>query len=161
MAGSKHGVEGNKNAEKFKTPAERQEAFRLFCDHMAAGYSAKSFHKPCVENTIYKMIKDHPEEFDHDALLMAKAEGCFVWESMGKLGTMGKLKGFNAASWWRTMQNKLGWQDKIGHGGDAENPTPIAALMVTTAASQATLDRWEKNVILRHEEAKKEGKPKK
>ena len=116
---------GNKNAEKFTTPAERKEAFKAFCEHIAAGYSQDTFHKPCVFNTIMKMISDYPDEFDQEVLLMAKAEGKFFWESMGKLGAMGKIKGFNQQSWWRNMQNKLGWKDKIEHGGDGDSPIVV------------------------------------
>ncbi len=115
----------NTNASKFNTPTQRQEVFKLFCAHMAAGYSAKTFHKPCVENTVYKLIRDYPQEFDDEILQMAKAEGCFVWESMGKVGAMGKLPNFNQSAWWRNMQNKLGWKDKVEHGGDAENPVVV------------------------------------
>lgn len=116
---------GNKFASKFQTPAERAAAFRAFCEHVAAGYSQDTFHKPCVFNTIMKMITDYPDEFDAEVLAMAKAEGKYFWESMGKLGAMGKIKNFNQASWWRNMQNKLGWKDKIEHGGDGENPVVV------------------------------------
>lgn len=103
---------GNKFAEKFKTPEARQKAFKAFCKHLGNGYSAKSFHDPCVENTILQMINDYPDEFEKELLSMAKAKSCFVWEQMGKAGTLGKLKGFNASSWIWTTKNKLNWKDK-------------------------------------------------
>lgn len=116
---------GNKFPQKFKTPPERQKAFKAYLDHISAGNSQDTFHDPCVFNTIMRMISDYPAEFDDEVLAMAKAKGKYFWESMGKLGAAGKIKNFNQGAWWRNMQNKLGWKDKIEHGGDSDNPVVV------------------------------------
>lgn len=143
----KHGVDGNKNRETFKTPEARQGAFKLFCEHIAAGYSTRSFHTPCVENTILKMIRDYPHEFDVIELDRAKARGCHEWESIGKKGTTGKLQGFNSSSWWRIMQNKLGWKDNVQLGGDKENPLAVTGTGPLSAAEQAVLDHFKEKLL--------------
>lgn len=149
MAGSakKHGVAGNKNGEKFKTTAERQKIFKLYCDHIAAGYTAKLFNGGCCENTVTKMIKDYPSEFDLEQLNLAHATGGLVWEQIGKLGIMGKMKGFNSSGWWRVMQNKLGWKDRMLHGNDPENPLPGSGGGALSKEEQAVLDHF-KNKLL-------------
>lgn len=120
---------GNKFAERFKTPQERQEAFRLFCNHLGDGYSAKSFHFPCVENTIYNMMKAYPEEFDELLLNMAKAKSAYFWEHLGKLGIAGKIKDFNVAGWIWATKNRLSWVDKtqVQHLADPDAPPPLPA----------------------------------
>lgn len=113
---------GNKYTQKFKTPAERKKAYAAFCDHIRQGFSAKSFHDPCVENTILKMMKDHPEDCPPEEIERAKAEGCMVWEKMGMAGAMGKLPNFSASSWIFNMKNRLGWKDKQEHSFDQSAP---------------------------------------
>lgn len=111
---------GNLRAEKFKLPEERQNAYACFLDHMAQGYSQGSFCEPCTARTIFKMIELHPEEFDEEALDLAKAKAMQFWEKLGVAGAAGKIKNFNAASWIFNMKNRHGWRDKIDHdhGGD-------------------------------------------
>lgn len=113
---------GNKYTQKFRTPSERAKAYKAFCDHISAGMSAKSFHDPCVENTILKMLKDYPNELDGDLLSQAKAKSCAVWEKIGMAGVSGKLPGFSAGAWIFNMKNRLGWKDKTEIGFDKEQP---------------------------------------
>lgn len=140
-------IPGNRNPSKLNTKEARQAAFMAFCDHMAAGYSIDTFHKPCVYNTVMKMIKEFPAEFDLSILEMARAEGRHQWESIGKLGTMGKLKGFNATSWWRIMQNKLGWKDNVQLGGDKDNPIGVGGAGALSPLQEAVLDHIGKKLI--------------
>ncbi len=109
----------NKNAEKFGAAAERIEAFRLYCLHLAAGYSGSSFYEPCVEETIDNLKKKYPQDFDADLERRARAKGRMFWEDVGNKGTTGRIKGFNAHSWKFNMQNRLGWKDRSEHGLDA------------------------------------------
>lgn len=111
---------GSKNALKFHTAEERQEAYRLYCLHIAAGYAGSSFYEPCVEETIENLLKRHPEEFDLIELKRARARGRMLWEDIGKQGTIGKIKNFNANSWKLNMQNRLGWKDRTETGMDRE-----------------------------------------
>lgn len=143
----KHGVAGNRNPEKFKTPEQRQKIFKLFCEHMAAGYSSKNFAGGCVEHTVIKMLKDYPKEFDLEELEIARSSGRLVWEQIGKLGTTGKLKGFNASSWWRIMQNKMGWKDKMEHASDPENPLNAGGTGALTPEERAVLDHFKERML--------------
>ena len=110
---------------KFSTPEERQKAFSAFLKHIEEGYSPKTFHDPCVENTILKMLRDHPEEFDNELLQRAKAKGMYVWEYLGKAGAMGKIKGFNATAWSRIVENKLRWFSNVKVSGDEDAPIDV------------------------------------
>lgn len=138
---------GNKYPQKLKTPEQRKEAFRLFCEHLAAGYSPRTFHKPVIEETIMNMMREYKHEFEADALKLAKAEGLHQWEAMGKLGTMGKLKGFNASSWKFIVMNKLGWGEKITHSGDKDNPLVVGGTAALSPAEQAVLDHFKKKML--------------
>lgn len=112
--------EGNKNAAKFSTTEERQAAFSAYCVHIAKGYSQESFHNPCTIKTITAMLKAFPEEFDDEALAIAKAKGIFKWEQIGRLGALGRIPNFNASSWIFNVKNRLGWKDKSEMGFDKD-----------------------------------------
>lgn len=118
---------GNKNAEKFSTPAERQNAYQLYCIHLAAGYMGTSFYDPCVEETVQNLMKRYPDEFNVEQLRIARAKGRMFWEDVGNKGTIGKIKGFNAHSWKYNMANRLGWKDRSEHSLDA--PTRAVFVM--------------------------------
>lgn len=120
LAASAGAPVGNRNAEKLKTPEERKEAYRLYCIHIAAGYSGNSFYEPVTEDTMLATISRYPNELDLDKLAKAKAQGRLVWEQIGFQGTIGKLKGFNAFSWKFNMQNRLGWKEKHETGFDKD-----------------------------------------
>jgi hypothetical protein len=118
-AGKKEGAPfGSRNAAKLKTAEDRQAAYMAYCDHIAAGYSDKAFHTPCVARTIDNILKQYPQEFDLDLLVQARAKGCHFWEQMGMAGAMGKLKNFNAGSWVFNMKNRHGWKDRQEIGLD-------------------------------------------
>lgn len=147
---------GSNNAEKFKTPAERQKVFKSFCAHLSEGYSPKTFHGGCVENTIIRMLETYPHEFDREEIALAKATGNFVWEQMGKLGTSGTIEGFNASSWKMIMGNKLNWKEKIEQSSDPENPPEG----IISPADRAVIEHFKKKAILEFQE-KQPSNPKK
>lgn len=111
---------GSKNAERLKTPEERARAFKLYCDHIASGYSGASFHDPCVEKTMKRSMETYPDEFDPDFLDVARAKYLHHWEKIGNNGTIGAISGFNAQAWKFNMQNRHDWKDKNEHGLDSE-----------------------------------------
>lgn len=148
---------GNNYTEKFKTPAERQRVFKSFCAHLADGYSPKTFHDGCVENTIIRMLETYPHEFDLDDILMAKAKGNFVWEEMGKRGTAGAIDGFNSSSWKMIMGNKLNWKEKVEQSSDPENPPEG----IVSPADRAVIEHFKKRAVLEYQESTKPKKEKK
>lgn len=111
---------GNKNAEKLTTPEERANAFRLYCLHLAAGFSGGSFYDPVLEDTMLAIVARYPAEFDLDDMRKARARGRLVWEQVGFNGTVGKIKGFNAHSWQLNMFNRLGWKNRQEVGFDKD-----------------------------------------
>ncbi len=131
--------DGNRFAAKFKTTEERQAAFSTYCAHIAKGYSDASFHNPCTVRTIMQMLKDFPEEFDDEALAIAKAKGIFRWEQIGRLGALGKVSNFNAASWIFNVKNRLGWKDKTEVGFDKDTRT-VFRLNMGKSLAPATPD---------------------
>lgn len=155
MAGSakKHGVANNRNAEKFPTATGRSKVFKLYCEHIAAGYTSKLFNGGCTERTVVKMLKDYPAEFDLEELELARATGGLMWEQMGKLGIMGKMKGFNSSGWWRVMQNKLGWKDRMEHGSDPENPLNPTGGGALSKEEQAVLDHFKNKLLYEKKQA--------
>ncbi len=140
--------EGNKHHEKFKTKEARQEVYKKFCAHIADGCSVQGFNDPCAYNTVYKMIKTYPNEFDPEELAVAKAKGIHKWEKIGERGILGEINGFNASAWWRTVQNKLGWKDNVQVGGDKDNPLVTAGNSgALSPAEQAVLDHFKRKML--------------
>ena len=105
---------GNNYRMKWKTKKEREEAFALVYDHLAAGYSKESF--PYADwDTVERYCKDFPKEFPSEKLAEAMRIQRFEWESIGMDGAKGKIPGFNAASWIFNMKNRFRdeWQDRV------------------------------------------------
>lgn len=145
---------GSNNAEKFKTPAERQSAFRYYCAHLAQGYSLKSFHKPCVFNTITAMLEKYPDEFDMTELEAAKAQGILFFEQAGIDGMMGRIKNFNGSVWQCHMQNRAGWKENIQVSTDPNAP-------LLSPADRAVIEHFKKRAVLEYQESTKPKKEKK
>jgi predicted glycoside hydrolase/deacetylase ChbG (UPF0249 family) len=106
----------NKYALKLKTPELRQEAYRQYCDHIAAGYEKKSwyFDHPtitCTWNTIEKTLRDYAEEFDLELKEVAEAKGLRVWENVLYASARGENKSANPLSIKMIFANKWGWND--------------------------------------------------
>lgn len=119
--------DGNNNAEKWKTPEERQKLCKAWCDHLEQGYSKDSF--PLAdEKTIRSYTEKYPVDFPSDALEQAERKNKLFWETIGINGTIGipikvnekYYDKFNAQSWKFNMQNRLGWKDKTDITTDDE-----------------------------------------
>lgn len=74
------------------------------------GYLKSKGKKPVCKKTVYNWLKKH-KEFEK-----AKAVGDAVGEhtliNLGLGGMIGKIKGFNPATWIFFMKNRFGWADK-------------------------------------------------
>lgn len=153
-----HGNLGHKNTEKYKTPAERAEVFKMFCQWIAEGWSPDTFHNPCSGKTVRRMLESYPEEFDLELLEAARGMGNHVWEEMGRQGTKGALNGFNSSSWKFIMANKTTWREKVQHSSDPENPISSPTSPALTEADRAVIDHFKRKVLYDYEQ---EGKKKK
>jgi len=96
---------------KFGTPEKRRAMWEAFCQHVADGYSIKSFPL-CDEDTCYSYAERFPEDCPRSEFNDAKRKGLLFWEKIGTAGATGKLEGFNATSWIFNMKNRAGWTDK-------------------------------------------------
>ncbi len=97
---------------KYPTPEKRREMWNKFCDHIAAGYSIKSFPE-CDYDTAYSYAKRFPEDCPMEEFNEAQRKSLLYWETMGAEGASGKIPGFNATSWIFNMKNRAGWVDKL------------------------------------------------
>ena len=90
---------------------------------LSKGYSKEALAGKLSVNqdTIYEWIKVH-KAFS-EAIKIGESKSLLFWEGMGIGGSMGKIAGFNANSWYRNMQNRHGWRDKreVEGNNDVEN----------------------------------------
>jgi len=120
---------GNDYAMKFATSEDRRKLCEEWCKHIRNGYSKESFPL-CDKKTFESYAKKFPRDFPADKREQACREGQLMWEQMGKMGTGGKLKGFNAMSYKFIIQNKYGWKDRQEIASDPEHPMPITSAVV-------------------------------
>lgn len=90
----------------------KPEYCKQLIDHMKEGNSFASF---CVEIGIarqsgYRWVQTHDDFYEAKRIADAAYE--VWWERAGKLGMMGKIKGFNASSWIFRMKNSFNYSDK-------------------------------------------------
>lgn len=100
--------EGNNFAMRFKTTEERQQLAGDYLEHCREGLSDESFRVDPA--TLRRYERDFPEDFAtiKDARILRR----LFWEKLGIDGALGKIKGFNAASWIFNMRNRFGWRDQ-------------------------------------------------
>lgn len=100
----------NKNAQKFRTTAERRDLARMLFEHLREGKSFWSF-RGCHKTTLQRYMEEFPEDFEglHEALADRQA----LYEIIGKDLMTGEKKG-NGAVYCRFMTNEFpeNWQDK-------------------------------------------------
>jgi len=109
--------EGNKNGIKLKDSDLRQEAYKSFCAHLAAGNVKKSwwFEKGeylCSWQTMERYIEENPLEFNPIQLELAISKGYTRWEKVVGESAEGKNQAANTASLQMLMRNKYGWDKK-------------------------------------------------
>src|ERR1700742_1471459 len=97
-----------------KLEADKNERRRLFvnlCAHVAQGLSLESFSE-ISDQTIYRFLRDYPEEFNREELEIAKKKGREWWENIGKAQASGVCLG-NSRTWFYNMANRYGWREKL------------------------------------------------
>lgn len=93
--------------------------------HMSEGYSYESFAALLNVHidTLYEWEKKH-DSFS-EAKKVGRAKSMLMWEKMGLLGTLGKIKGFNSTAWIFNLKNRFGWTDRQDVTSDGEKLNPI------------------------------------
>lgn len=108
---------GNKFGTKLKDPDVRQEAFRQYCDHLAAGYPKEAFFFEHPElsvcwKTMDRYIAESPAEFPPILIEKAKAARYKHWLNKGGSLMEGQFKGGSPTIWTVCMRNifkDVGW----------------------------------------------------
>lgn len=103
--------EGNEKGVLFPTPEDRKKACEAYIEHIATGFSKKSFEL-CSPETIDKYIKNFPEDFNVHRIEAAFRVGRKVWEQRGHDLVLGKIDG-NSPTWFRIMQNQYDFRDRL------------------------------------------------
>lgn len=123
----------------------KDEYNQMLSDHMAGGLSFESFGGvvDVARDTLYQWLERH-EGFS-DAHKIGRQKQIRFWESVGRDGVMGKIKGFNVVGWlfnmkcrfrdnWRedsqgatTVNNFIQFQTNVTDRGTVEviDSTPV------------------------------------
>lgn len=127
---------GNTHNLKLYTKELRQEAYKDYCSHIAAGRSKKSwvFNHPeiCLTwETMEKYIKNYAAEFDPELKKVAEALSLRHWEEVLTSAAEGKNKDANVAAIQMMMRNKFNWdrKDVIQDGADERFMTAQQTLL--------------------------------
>lgn len=113
--------QGNKNGIKLKEPDYRQEAYRQYCEHLAAGYSKKSWcyknsndiSKSLTYQTMEKYMDENKVEFDPILMDMAISTGMKWYEDEGRKIMQGKYRNSSPEIWKTCMRNKYEWDKEM------------------------------------------------
>lgn len=100
-------ITGKKMLERFKTVAQKKKLLEDYIEHCKQGLSDDCF-PPCNIEIFDICAVQNPDIFDIDAIERARRERQLFWEKLGITGTLGKIRGFNAASWRSNMENRFG-----------------------------------------------------
>ena len=111
MTGKKGSNLGNNNAMKFKSSKDRKRLCAEYILHVRSGLSVECFPL-CDPQTLRKYVEQFPSDFDIGLMEQARRERIQYWETIGRDGTIGKIRGFNAKSWQFNMQNRAGWKER-------------------------------------------------
>jgi len=96
------------------TASYKPEYCDMLIDFMSKGYSLEAFagHVNTTISSVYRWLK-HPDLGDfREAKNIGEGKQREFWEQVGRLGLMGKIKGFNTSVWIFNMKNRYGWSDK-------------------------------------------------
>lgn len=94
----------NTGNEEFKTHAQKKKLLEDYIEHCKQGLSDECF-PPCDIGTFNALVAQNPDIFPVSAIARARRERQLFWEKLGITGTLGKIRGFNAASWRSNMEN--------------------------------------------------------
>lgn len=91
----------------------KKEYNELLIEHMASGLSFESFagEVGVTFQTLYNWAKENDSFFEAKALGTARSR--LFWENMGVHGAAGQLRGFNYGCWYRNMENRFNWKEKV------------------------------------------------
>lgn len=92
----------------------KKEYCAALIDHMSQGYSFHSFAGSILvgPRTLFDWLDRYPEFLDAKGI--GEMACMYFWERTGKAGTLGKIKGFQQASFIFNMKArfaKYGWRD--------------------------------------------------
>ena len=100
-------ITGKKMLERFKTVAQKKKLLEDYIEHCKQGLSDECF-PPCNIEIFDICAVQNPNIFDIDVIERARRERQLFREKLGITGTLGKIRGFNAASWKSGMQERFG-----------------------------------------------------
>lgn len=111
MAGA---PKGNKNAVKLKTPELMADAYKQYCDHIAAGGFKQTwvFEHPQLSlstQTMEKYIKENPIEFNSIHKEIAESKCYMHWIAKGIEMMLGAVAKCQPAIYQMFMRNMFGW----------------------------------------------------
>lgn len=119
----------NQKAVKLTTDELKQEAYRQYCAHLAAGKSKRSwvFKHPDMTLTAagFENYLKNEAVFDPLQKQVAEAEGYGMWEDIVCESAKGKNTKANTASLQMVMRNKYGW-DKLNLNTHTDESAAIA-----------------------------------
>lgn len=102
--------EYNTSLLKYKTSKERREVFKKLLEHLSKGKSVHSF-KYLGKRTIKKYLRDFPNDFPRNDLLMSQRESLAWWEDILMGQATGMMKGSTKAATY-FMGNNFGMKDR-------------------------------------------------
>ena len=90
----------------------RPEYCQMLIDHMAGGLSWQCFcgvvGVACATTKLW--LETHNEFAQAKAI--GEGQSRLYWEKLGKLGSLGQIKDFNATIFIFTMKNRFNWSDR-------------------------------------------------
>ena len=114
----------NKKQKTGRPSKFKEEYCDMLVKHMSQGLSFESFgaQLSVCRDTLYEWDRVHPN-FSY-AKKIGKLKSLEVLEKIGMQGMIGKIKGFNVASWIFTCKNRHPdmFQDKMELGQDQLKP---------------------------------------
>ncbi|MDE2233469.1 MAG: hypothetical protein KGJ90_05160 [Patescibacteria group bacterium] len=144
---------GNTYCEIFDTTEKRKAVWKKFMLHLERGKSEASFPF-ALEKVMERLMKVYPQECPPDEYLLSKQKGLDFWEELGREGSAGTVKGFNAHSWKFVMMNKMRWKENHAHADDADRPIGVAAAKALSEPQRAALEHLERRLKTKIEKDK-------
>ena len=83
---------------EFQTAAQKKKLLADYIEHCKQGLTDGCF-PPCDIQTFNEIATLNPDIFPVRAIERARRERQLFWEKIGITGALGKIRGFNAASW--------------------------------------------------------------